>query len=199
MIPKLKQSDVKSGLSTWLLKKVVGQQDVTEALLKFIVFKLPSTKLKLTKPYRATSIDTTRVISRTADFKLMQRLIEFEMKVNGSHIITAVLYIPPENFSTFELLLECALNIGVNETTLTDACCKAIATLKVEFVCLLISKGAKPPFHELFSIKTYSDNPIIQDYFKSKPTQKHIKKRQENNMPLSELKKCKVCFAIVRQ
>ena len=187
LIPNLQDGDVKSGLSTDFLRKVVDGDDLTEALLKFVIIKLPS--VNLTKPYDASKINLARVILKTSDYKLIKRLLDLNMKVKQSHIITAVVFIPPENTNTFELLLEKAVKI--DQLTLASACQKAIVAMKFEFVALLIKKGATPPANELVGMEVYYDNPIIQGYLSAYPEADPTEKPHEQ---IHNMKKCKVCI-----
>ena len=185
LIPKLQDSDVKSGLSTDFLRKVVDGDDLTEALLKFVIIELPS--VNLTKPYDASKINLARVILKTTDYKLTKCLLDLNMKVKQSHIVTAVTHVPLEDTSTFELLLEKAVKI--DQPTFASACRRAIVAMKFEFVVLLIKKGATPAANELIGKEKFFDNPIIKEYLSAHPEPEHTEKPPEE---IPNVKKWKV-------
>lgn len=156
------EGHVQSGLSTQLLKKIVGLQDMNEALLKYVVFELPQTGLK--KPYDARKVDVVRILSKSSDYRLIERLLTLGMTLKQKQMETIVLCIPPEDTPTFELLLKCATRNKFSPDVLTAACVRAMDTLKLEFIPLLIDCGAIPPKDRLRNIMELFDNVIVQRY-----------------------------------
>ena len=156
------EGDVQSGLSTQLLKQIVGLQDVDEALLKFVVFDLPQTGVK--NPYDARRVDVVSILSKSSDYRLIERLITLGMNLKQKQMETVVLRIPPEDTPTFELLLKCATKNKFSQDVLTAACIKAMDALKMEFIPLLIGCGAMPPTDRLRHIMGPFDNDIVQRY-----------------------------------
>lgn len=137
-------------------------QDVNEALLKYVVFELPQSGLK--KPYDARKVDLIRVLSKSSDYQLIDRLIMLGMNLKQKQMETIILLIPPEDTPTFELLLKCATKNKFNKDVLTAACIKAMDALKLEFIPLLINCGATPPTDQLQIIMGSFDNSTVQQY-----------------------------------
>lgn len=138
---------------------------MSEALLKYVVLRLPQRSVN--KPFDATSVDLVRILSRSTDHKLIKQLLKLGMQLKQNQMEATVLLIPDEDADTFELLLQFA---NKNKFTLNVACVKAMDTLKINFITLLIKYGATPPADELFSVMGLSDNPTIQQYFVSQAT-----------------------------
>lgn len=176
--------EVKTGLSTRLLKKIVDSPDMTEALLKYVVFKLPLPKVK--SPYNAAGIDLIQILLKTTDCKLIERLLELRMPLRQSQLDTAVLLIPPEDTPTFELLLKRAVKDNFKQSTFNAACVKAIVALKSEFIVLLITNGAKPPVGVFLNVGFFV-NPVIKKYL-AEDAPRHVEESQE------EMESCKVSF-----
>ena len=161
LIPRIVEGDVQSGLSTQLLKKIVGLQDMNESLLKFVVFELPQSGLK--NPYDARRVDVALILSKSSDYKLIERLLTLGMNLKQKQMETVVLRIPPEDTPTFELLLKCATRNKFSQDVLTAACVRAMDTLKLEFIPLLIDCGATPPVDRLQNMGPI-DNITVQQY-----------------------------------
>ena len=162
LIPHVVESDVQCGLSTQLLKEIVGMQDMNEALLKYVVFELPQSGLK--KPYDARRVDLVHILSKSSDYRLIECLLMLGMSLKQKQMETIVLRIPPEDTPTFELLLKCAIRNKFSREVLTAACVKAIDALKLEFIPLLIDCGATPPTDRLQIIMGSFDNTAIRQY-----------------------------------
>ena len=171
LVPKVQSQDVKSGLAAALFQKIVSEEGATEALLKCVVFQLPYTKKA--KLFDASGVDLIWVLSKTSDYSLIQRLLEFKMTVKHSQIISAMLLIPPEDAKTFDLLLK---HRQIKQNILDASCKKAITALKVELVSLLIEHGATPPADELVSNAWFCDNLVVQKYLEKEGAQKHTEK-----------------------
>ena len=172
LIPHISQDDVTSGLSTKLLRQVVDKQDVNESLLKYVVFKLPLVTVK--QPYDASGVDLVRILSKSTDCKLIERLLDLGMKLKPSQMEATVLFIPRGDLATFELLLKYAKRNNFTQTSLNAACMKAMESLKVDFIAQLIECGAAPPPDELVRVVGLSDNPIIQQYLALQTTHEPV-------------------------
>lgn len=173
LIPQLCEDDVASGLSTKLLRQIVDKPDVTEALLKYVVLELPPRRI--TKPYDASGVDLIRILSKSTEYKLISRLMELGMKLKPSQMEALVLFIPPKNQHTFDMLLYHAHKNKFPQSSFNAACLKAMNMQKIGFISKLISEGAAPPADELVSVVGFSDNPIIQQYLASQATEPGVK------------------------
>lgn len=185
-MPKLQDGDIQFGLSTALLNEVVKKNDTTESLLNFILFHLPPAKLAK-KAYDASDIDLVNVLYKTSSYELIERLIELKMKVKSGQITTAVSLIPPENASTFELLLQHTTAVAIVE----DTCLKAITALQVELAVILICHGATPPVDQLIDSIWFAEHPVIQEYITKAQAVKHA---ISYDTPCEDVAACKVRY-----
>lgn len=184
LVPHIHEEDVVSGLSTKLLRQVVDKENVNEALLKYVVFRLPQASVK--KPYDATGVDLIRILSKSTDYRLIEQLLELGMQLKPSQLEATVLFIPNEHIYTFELLLRCAVKNKFKRKVFNAACLKAMDMLKVDFITLLISFGATPPPDELVRIVGFSDNPTIQQYLAAQAIPDHIENPHGEMLDLGE-------------
>lgn len=162
LIPHISQDDVISGLSTKLLRQVIDKQDVNESLLKYVIFKLPLVTVK--KPYDASGVDLVRILSKSTDCRLIERLLDLGMKLKPSQMEAIVLFIPVINLDTFDVLLQYARKNNFTQSSLNAACMKAMELDKVDFIIHLIDAGAAPPADELIRVVGLSEHPTIQQY-----------------------------------
>jgi hypothetical protein len=135
---------------------------MNESLLKFVVFELPQRGLK--NPYDARRVDVALILSKSSDYKLIERLLTLGMNLKQKQMETVVLRIPPEDTPTFELLLKCATRNKFSQDVITAACVRAMDTLKLEFVPLLIDCGATPPTYRLRNMMGPFDSITVQRY-----------------------------------
>ena len=118
-IPHIRQDDVTSGLSTKLLKLVVDKQDMNESLLKYVLFKLPLDTVK--KPYDASGVDLVRILSKSTEFRVIDKLIELGMKLKPSQMEAVVLFVPHRSLDTFDMLLQYARKNNFSQSSLNVA------------------------------------------------------------------------------
>lgn len=185
LVPKFKDRDIPSGLAANLLEKVLGSEDTTEELLKFVISHLYSTKIS--NSFDASNVDLISVLSRTSDYSLIKRLLDLKMPVNQRQITTAMLLIPLEDTATFDLLLK---HQKFERTILNVACQRAVTALKVECVVVLIEHGATPPTDDLKLVNDvgFCDNTFIQEYLAKQDVQEHTQKSCDEGLDLGACK-----------
>ena len=105
----------------------------------------------------------TLILSKSSDYKLIERLLTLGMNLKQKQMETVVLRIPPEDTPTFEILLKCATRNKFSQDVMTAACVRAMDTLKLEFIPLLLDCGATPPIDRLQNMGPF-DNNIVQRY-----------------------------------
>ena len=187
LIPHILEDDVQCGLSTRLLRRIVEIQDVNEALLKYVVFELPQSGIK--KPYDARGIDVVRILSKSADYRLIERLLMLGMNLKQRQMEVIVLLIPPEDTPTFELLLKCATRNKFSKNSLTVACTKAMDALKFEFIPFLIDCGAALPTDQLLNVVGLSDNVSVRQYLETHATsESDVRKLSSETSDIGERK-----------
>ena len=199
MIPHLRDDDVSSGLSTKLLRQVVDQSDLTEDLIKYVVFKLPLSHMK--KPYDASGINLITILKKTVNFKLIERLMELGMRLKESHMEKMVPLIPRGEQELFEYFVRIAKKNRFSRTSLNAACLLSMSMRNYNFITTLIEHGATPPPDELLAVFGFSEHPTIQQYLTSQttpePSENDYKKTSDtkHNQDYSYEKVC-VCVCV---